>query len=39
MIKIMIFIVFINSWILFNFTEIIKNIRDFMINLKINFIY
>ena len=39
MIKIMIFIAFINSLILFNFIEIIKDIKDFMINLKIDFVY
>ena len=37
MIKIMIFITFISSSILFDFAEIIKDVRDFITNLKIDF--
>ena len=39
MIKIMIFIVFLNSSILFNSAEITEDVKDFITNLKINFIY
>ena len=38
MIRIMIFIIFVNSLILFNSAEITEDIKDFITSLKINFV-